>query len=90
MEEPRSLPGDGGAVDAARPGGHVAARAKGPDGRGIQVVDIEAADHVALERSRDLVAIDDALQALAEHDPRKAQIVELRFFGGSTWTRLRR
>jgi RNA polymerase sigma-70 factor, ECF subfamily len=57
-------------------------RAKGPDGRGIQVVDIEAADHVALDRSRDLVAIDDALRALAEHDPRKAQIVELRFFGG--------
>jgi RNA polymerase sigma factor (TIGR02999 family) len=58
-------------------------RAKGPDGRGIQVVDIEAVDHVvALERSRDLVAIDDALRALAEHDPRKARIVELRFFGG--------
>jgi RNA polymerase sigma factor (TIGR02999 family) len=57
-------------------------RAKGPDGRGIRVVEIEAADHVTLERSRDLVAIDDALRALAEHDPRKAQIVELRFFGG--------
>jgi len=29
-----------------------------------------------------LVALDDALQALAEFDPRKAQVVELRFFGG--------
>jgi RNA polymerase sigma-70 factor, ECF subfamily len=57
-------------------------RAKGPDGCGIRVVDIAAAEHVALDRSRDLVALDDALRALAEHDPRKAQIVELRFFGG--------
>jgi DNA-directed RNA polymerase specialized sigma24 family protein len=29
-----------------------------------------------------LVAFDDALSALAVVDPRKAQIVELRFFGG--------
>ena len=35
-----------------------------------------------VERSHDLVAIDDALRELAERDPRKAQIVELRFFGG--------
>jgi RNA polymerase sigma factor (TIGR02999 family) len=30
----------------------------------------------------DLVAIDDALQALAKFDERKSQVVELRFFGG--------
>jgi RNA polymerase sigma factor (TIGR02999 family) len=30
----------------------------------------------------DLVAIDEALQALTKLDPRKAQVVELRFFGG--------
>jgi RNA polymerase sigma factor (TIGR02999 family) len=36
------------------------------------------------ERTADLVAIDDALNALAAHDPRKSQIVELRFFGGLT------
>jgi RNA polymerase sigma factor (TIGR02999 family) len=57
-------------------------REKGRDGRSIQVVDIGAADHVAPDRSHDLVAIDDALCALAERDPRKAHIVELRFFGG--------
>lgn len=33
-------------------------------------------------RARDVAALDDALQALAEIDPRKAKIVELRFFGG--------
>jgi RNA polymerase sigma factor (TIGR02999 family) len=32
----------------------------------------------------DLVALDDALRTLAEVDPRKAQIVELRYFGGLT------
>jgi RNA polymerase sigma factor (TIGR02999 family) len=49
-----------------------------------------AAQHVSLDeaatvfddRTDDLVALDDALQALGKHDPRKSQIVELRFFGG--------
>ena len=60
-------------------------RAKGPDGRSIRVVDVEEAGEAAApDRSRDLVAIDDALRELAERDPRKAQIVELRFFGGLT------
>jgi RNA polymerase sigma factor (TIGR02999 family) len=36
------------------------------------------------ERSRDLVAIDEALTRLAEIDPRKCRIVEMRFFGGLT------
>jgi RNA polymerase sigma factor (TIGR02999 family) len=34
------------------------------------------------ERSEDLVAVDDALQALAKLHQRKSQVVELRFFGG--------
>jgi RNA polymerase sigma-70 factor (ECF subfamily) len=34
------------------------------------------------ERAADLVALDDALNALAEFDPRKSRIIELRFFGG--------
>jgi RNA polymerase sigma factor (TIGR02999 family) len=34
------------------------------------------------ERCRDLVALDDALRDLGAVDPRKSQIVELRFFGG--------
>jgi RNA polymerase sigma-70 factor (ECF subfamily) len=33
-------------------------------------------------RTRDLAALDDALNELAEIDPRKAKIVEMRFFGG--------
>ncbi len=35
-------------------------------------------------RSTDLAALDDALNALARVDPREAQVVELRFFGGLT------
>jgi RNA polymerase sigma factor (TIGR02999 family) len=34
------------------------------------------------DRARDLIALEDALNALAENDPRKARVVELRFFGG--------
>lgn len=34
------------------------------------------------KRGTDLVALDEALTALAEVDPRKSQVVEMRFFGG--------
>ena len=33
-------------------------------------------------RSREIVAVDEALDTLAQIDPRKAKVVELRFFGG--------
>lgn len=36
------------------------------------------------ERSVDLLALNDALRQLRRRDPRKARIVELRFFGGLT------
>ena len=36
----------------------------------------------AIEPGRDLVALDDALRALAIIDERKSQVVEMRFFGG--------
>jgi len=47
-----------------------------------QVLDLDAALDVSSVRARELVALDDALKTLADVDPRKAQIVELRFFGG--------
>ena len=34
------------------------------------------------EAPPDLLAVDEALKALAAVDPRKSQVVELRFFGG--------
>ena len=33
-------------------------------------------------RARELIVLDDALNALAKMDPRKARVIELRFFGG--------
>ena len=57
-------------------------RPKAADGASVRIVDLAAAEDAAQDRSRDLVALDDALLQLAERDPRKARIVELRFFGG--------
>ncbi len=51
-------------------------------GGGVQHVSLDEVSVVGSERAADLVALDGALDALAQLDPRKAQIVELRFFGG--------
>jgi RNA polymerase sigma factor (TIGR02999 family) len=48
----------------------------------LQQVSLDEALAVSEEPSADLVALDDALTALAELDPRKSRVVELRFFGG--------
>ena len=45
-------------------------------------VPLEGIDVPASEPGADLLAVDMALQMLAAEDPRKAQVVELRFFGG--------
>jgi RNA polymerase sigma factor (TIGR02999 family) len=45
-------------------------------------VDVDQVLDVSTRRAAELVALDDALTALAEFDPRKARVVELRFFGG--------
>ena len=37
---------------------------------------------VAGVQARDLVRLDEALKCLAEMDPRRSQVVELRYFGG--------
>ena len=56
------------------------AEKRGPAGK---VVLRETLDF-APERERIVVALDDALQALAKDEPRKARLVEMRFFGGMT------
>jgi RNA polymerase sigma factor (TIGR02999 family) len=45
-------------------------------------VELQEAVAAVGQPGADLVAIDDALKALAAIDPRKSQVVELRFFGG--------
>lgn len=51
-------------------------------GGGLRKVSLDEALLVGAERSDDLVALDDALSALAAVDERKSRVVELRFFGG--------
>jgi len=51
-------------------------------GGGIRRVPLDEALLVADEPDQDLVALDDALNALAEIDARKSRAIELRFFGG--------
>jgi RNA polymerase sigma factor (TIGR02999 family) len=60
------------------------ARAKRYQKRGGDAlrVTFDEALPVSGERSNDLVALDEALEALAAFDARKSQVVELRFFGG--------
>jgi RNA polymerase sigma-70 factor, ECF subfamily len=51
-------------------------------GGGLQHVSLDEAAVVGGGRPADLVALDDAMNALARLDTRKAQVVEMRFFGG--------
>jgi RNA polymerase sigma-70 factor, ECF subfamily len=45
-------------------------------------LNLNGLDQPGSSRARELVALDDALNALAQFDARKARIIELRFFGG--------
>ena len=60
------------------------ARSRRSGRRGGDAVKLEFEEGLVspAERGSDLVALDDALSALAEIDPREAKVVELRFFGG--------
>lgn len=55
-------------------------------GGAVQRVCLEEALTVPAQSPTDLVALDMALNALAEFDARKAQVVEMRFFGGLSVT----
>jgi RNA polymerase sigma factor (TIGR02999 family) len=62
------------------------ARARRYQKRGGGAIRVTLVDDLELpeEPGRDLVALDDALEALAEHDERKSRVIEMRFFGGLT------
>ena len=51
-------------------------------GGGLPRVALDDAPELAAERAPDLVALDDALDALSRIDERKGRVVEMRFFGG--------
>jgi RNA polymerase sigma factor (TIGR02999 family) len=45
-------------------------------------VNLDEAPDVGSGKAREMIALDDALNELAELDPRKARVIELRFFAG--------
>ena len=51
-------------------------------GGGVPHVSLDEAAVVGDDQGTDMVALDDAMNALARIDPRKVQVVEMRFFGG--------
>jgi RNA polymerase sigma-70 factor (ECF subfamily) len=51
-------------------------------GAGVQHVSLDEAIAVGAHEDTDLVALDEAMSALARIDPRKVEVVEMRFFGG--------
>ena len=63
-------------IDMAR------ARQSHKRGSGNFVVSLDEAPEVSANVQHDLIAVDEALQALARVDERKSRVVELRFFGG--------
>jgi RNA polymerase sigma-70 factor (ECF subfamily) len=61
------------------------ARARNAEKRsGGAKVSLEDAGQISLDRSAELIALDDALIALSEIDPAAADVVEKKYFGGYT------
>ncbi len=62
------------------------ARARQANKRGGDAlrVSIDGALNSPIRQAREILAVNDALEALARRDPRQSQIVEMRFFGGMT------
>jgi RNA polymerase sigma-70 factor (ECF subfamily) len=63
-----------------------AARSKHRQKRGADAakVTFDEGLMIPVQSGQDLVALDDALEALAKVDERKSRVIELRFFGGLT------
>lgn len=62
---------------------HVRTRCAGKRGGGVEPVPLDSAIvAIAEERGDDVLMLDEALDRLASFDPRLAQFVELRFYGG--------
>lgn len=53
-------------------------------GGGAEKVSLDQAADLAQARASDLIALDDAMNSLAQMDPQQSRIVELKFFGGLT------
>jgi RNA polymerase sigma factor (TIGR02999 family) len=63
---------------------HARTRSYAKRGGGAVKLSLDETATLSDQRADELVALDEALQKLEEIDPRKSQVVELRFFGGLT------
>jgi RNA polymerase sigma factor (TIGR02999 family) len=63
---------------------HARAQKRAKRGGDAVHVDLDEVAVITPEKSDELIALDDALERLAEFDPQKSKIVEMRFFGGLT------
>jgi RNA polymerase sigma factor (TIGR02999 family) len=63
-------------VDSAR------ARRSAKRGGPAPPINLADAPQIGVSQDRELLALDDAMNALAEMDPRKVKVIELRYFGG--------
>jgi len=61
---------------------HARRRGYTKHGGGMTQVALAEPEVMSRERAAELVALDEALSQLALFDPRKSQVVELRYFGG--------
>jgi RNA polymerase sigma factor (TIGR02999 family) len=61
---------------------HARRHAYAKRGGGAHQVSLEEAATVVPDQSQELLRLDEALKSLAEMDPRRSQVVELRYFGG--------
>ena len=61
---------------------HARRHAYAKRGGGAQQVSLEEVAAITPDQGRDLMRLDEALKSLAERDPRRSQVVELRYFGG--------
>jgi len=61
---------------------HARRHAYAKRGGGAQQVSLDEVAAVASNCGRELLRLDEALKSLAEMDPRRSQVVELRYFGG--------
>lgn len=61
---------------------HARRHAYAKRGGGAQKVSLDETAIIAGDRASDMLLLDEALKRLAEMDPRRGQVVELRYFGG--------
>jgi RNA polymerase sigma factor (TIGR02999 family) len=61
---------------------HARAQGRAKRGGGVPARSLDEGAHLSPSKAAELIALDDALNSLAQLDERRSRVVELRFFGG--------